>query len=80
LRLLRSGLDFETPDRMIHFSDPPAGAAPHPRRTTSEPDELPPEQLQATIRALDEVLAEARSLRARIDGDIGVSVNAPRDE
>ena len=67
---------------MIHFSDPPAGAEPHQRPRTSEqpPDELSPEQLQATIRALDEVLAEARGLRARIDGHMGVSVNAARDE
>ena len=76
------GLNFETPDRMIHFSDPPAGAESHSRPTTSEqpPDELLPEQLQAITRALDEVLAEARSLRARIDGHMGASVNAARDE
>jgi hypothetical protein len=78
------GLDFETPDRMIHFNDPPAGEEPHPRPATSDqpPDELSIEQLQAIMRSLDEVLAEARSLRARIDGQMlaeGVSVNAARD-
>jgi hypothetical protein len=32
------------------------------------------------MHALDEVLADARSLRARIDSQRGVTVNAARDE
>jgi hypothetical protein len=76
------GPDFESPNRMIHFNDSPAGEEPHFRPTTGDqpPDELSPERLQAIMRALDEVLAEARSLRARIDGQMGVSLNAARSE
>lgn len=47
------GLNFETPDRMIHFNDPPDGEEAHPRPTTSAPppDELSVEQPQAIIRS-----------------------------
>jgi hypothetical protein len=70
---------------MIHFNDPPAGKEPHPRATTSDQaaDELSPEQLQAIMRALDDVLVEARSLRARMGGQTlgeAVRANAARDE
>jgi hypothetical protein len=70
---------------MIHFNDPPAGEEPHPCATTSgqATEELSVEQLQAIMRALDEVLAEARSLRARIGGQTlgeAVRANAARDE
>jgi hypothetical protein len=62
----------------IHFTDPPAGEEPHPRPAISAPppDELSVERLQAIMRALDEVLAEARSLRARIDGQTLGTVSA----
>jgi hypothetical protein len=78
-----AGLNFETPDRMIHFNDPPAGEEPHPAISAPPPDALSVEQLQAIMRALDEVLAESRSLRARIDGPTlgeAVSANAARNQ
>lgn len=70
---------------MIRFNDPPAGEEPHARPTTSDqpPEELSIERLQAIMRSLDEVLAEARNLRARIGGQTlgeAVSANAVKDE
>jgi hypothetical protein len=50
---------------MTRFTDPPAGEEPLPRDVTLEPvSDALPAQLQATMRALDEALAEARRLRA----------------
>lgn len=78
------GLDFEAADRMIHFNDPQDGEETHvvPTPCDQPRGELSEEQLQAIMRALDEVLAQARSLRARIDETPvkRVSVNAAGDE
>jgi hypothetical protein len=51
---------------MIRITDPPAGEEPLTRDVTPEPvsNGPTPAQLRATMRALDEALAEARRLRA----------------
>jgi hypothetical protein len=50
---------------MVHFTDPPADEKPNRRPATLDPvpDDPTLSQLQATMRALDEALAEARRLR-----------------